>query len=65
MIVLSACKNALDPFKNENTRVSQHFSHFIAVFQTLNGSLLRCLNSDLVEIQTHLSFYGSPCYLHE
>ena len=47
MVLLVTSKNEEDPFKNEGTRV-------------VKGSYLRCQKSDLVQIQTHPSFYGYP-----
>ena len=50
MVFLLTCKNEEGTFKNKGTRVVTTF---------------RCQKSDLVEIRTCPSVYGSPGYLQE
>ena len=62
MVVLVNCKNEEDPIKNEGARV---FTKLCINYLDNQGQQLHNQLWNLVEIQTHPSFYGCPCYLQE
>ena len=66
MLVLAISKNGEDPLKYEGTREVTTFLPLLVYrdFPDVQGQLTP-LSEDLVEIQTHSSFYDSPGYLQE
>ena len=63
MVLLATGKNEEDPFKNTGTRFSHCLYGFFSRYSMAANSTVRSL--DMIEIQIHTSFYGSPGYLQE
>ena len=62
MGLLVACKNEVDPIKNEGARV---VITLLIIFSDTQGQLTPKSVMNPAEIQNHPSFYGWSCYLQE